>query len=82
MDDRDSKFDRDNRNVAQPFSAGPRNCIGQNLARAEMKLIMGKLFWHFDMELVDKESDWTQQSIYGLWDKDPLMIRMIPRKVQ
>lgn len=78
LEKHDSRFDGDNKAVVQPFSTGPRNCIGKNLARAEMRLILAKMVWHFDMELVDKRSDWTKQSIYGLWDKNPLMIKLKP----
>ena len=72
------RFRGDNRAVVQPFSLGPRNCIGQNLAKAEMRLILAKLVWHFDMELVDKDEDWvSKQHVYGLWDKEPLMVKLV-----
>ncbi len=35
-----------------PFSLGPRNCIGQNFAQMEMKVILTKLIKNFDFELV------------------------------
>jgi cytochrome P450 len=79
MEKHDPQFDGDNKTVVQPFSTGPRNCIGLNLAKAEMKLILAKIVWHFDMELVNLENDWTNQHIYGLWDKNPLMVRLMPR---
>ena len=41
-----------------PFGKGPRNCVGMNLAWAELFLVVGNLFRKFDMELVDtKEED-------------------------
>jgi cytochrome P450 len=38
------------RDASQPFSYGPRNCIGRNLAYVEMKLIIARLVWTFDLE--------------------------------
>ena len=34
-----------------PFSAGYRNCIGQNFAINEMKVVIGTLVNHFSMKL-------------------------------
>lgn len=44
------KFKNDNFAVMQPFSVGARNCIGKNLAYAEMRLILAKFLWNFDVE--------------------------------
>lgn len=39
-----------------PFSAGPRNCIGQKFAMYEMKSILSKILRHYDVHLT-KDSD-------------------------
>lgn len=74
-------FDRDNRACLQPFSYGPRNCLGKNLARAEMRLIMVRLLWRYDLELVEGSENWQkEQKVFGFWVKPPLMCRLSPVK--
>lgn len=36
-----------------PFSRGPRMCIGQHLAHANMFIILATLFRRFEMQVVD-----------------------------
>ncbi|KAL3458183.1 cytochrome P450 [Aspergillus heterothallicus] len=78
------EFANDRRDVSQPFSIGPRNCIGRQLAYAEMRLIVAHLLWHFDLELDQsrmKATDWlAEQGIWILWDKSPLWVVLRPRK--
>jgi len=72
-------FDQDNRACVQPFSYGPRSCLGKNLARAEMRLILAKLLWRFDVELDEYSEKWMAgQKIFGFWAKPPLMCRLVP----
>ncbi|CAG8948790.1 hypothetical protein HYFRA_00001912 [Hymenoscyphus fraxineus] len=69
----------DDRKVLQPFSFGPRNCIGRNLAIAEMRLILAKILWNFDLELMPESRDWDNQKTYALWEKTPLMVKLTAR---
>ncbi|KAF2203657.1 cytochrome P450 [Delitschia confertaspora ATCC 74209] len=72
-----SPFFHDNRQAVQPFSVGPRNCLGQNLAWAEMRLILGKLLWTFDVEAVKgKELKWEDLRTFLLVEKKPIDIRL------
>ncbi|XP_050329316.1 cytochrome P450 4d1 [Bactrocera neohumeralis] len=63
-----------------PFSAGPRNCIGQRFAMLEVKSIVTNVLRHFEIEFV---SDGTEGPILIaeliLRTKDPLMFRLKPR---
>ncbi|KAK5728388.1 hypothetical protein LTR15_001524 [Elasticomyces elasticus] len=69
----DPKFANDKREALQPFSFGPRNCIGRNLANIEMRLIFAKMIWWFDLELMPEAKNWVeQQYIYTTWEKVPL----------
>ncbi|OGM47415.1 hypothetical protein ABOM_002546 [Aspergillus bombycis] len=77
------EFAYDRREASQPFSIGPRNCIGRQLAYVEMRLILVKLLWHFDLRLDTtrmKDTDWlAEQGIWILWDKKPLWVTLEPR---
>ncbi|KAJ3494886.1 hypothetical protein NLG97_g3787 [Lecanicillium saksenae] len=71
----DSRFAGDKRNVFLPFGNGPRDCIAQNLAYAEMRLILAKLLWNFDISLADESRDWESKSrIFMVYQKEPLYI--------
>ncbi|KAF2848256.1 cytochrome P450 monooxygenase-like protein [Plenodomus tracheiphilus IPT5] len=75
----DERYEGDRREVLNPFSFGPRNCLGKNLAYAEMRLILAKLLFNFDLELVDKTSDWMGgQKVFTLWEKPGLVVNVLP----
>ncbi|KAI1473978.1 putative cytochrome P450 [Daldinia eschscholtzii] len=65
----------------QPFSTGPRNCIGRNLAYAEMRLILARIIFEFDLKLSDDSKQWIErQDAYLLWDRIPLNVTLTPVK--
>ncbi|KFA52988.1 hypothetical protein S40293_09914 [Stachybotrys chartarum IBT 40293] len=72
----DPEYAGDSREVLQPFSMGPRNCIGKNLAYAEMRLILVRLLWKFDIEMMPESRDWDKQGVYVLWEKGELKIKL------
>ncbi|KAF2760253.1 cytochrome P450 [Pseudovirgaria hyperparasitica] len=73
------EFAHDNREMLQPFSVGPRNCLGRNLAYAESRLILARMVFNFDMRIADESKDWNHaQKIYFLWHKGPLMVYLTP----
>jgi cytochrome P450 len=73
------EFRDDKRKVVNPFSVGPRNCIGRNLAFAEMKVILARMIWNFDMELCEESKEWVKgQPVYLVYDKPPLMVKLKP----
>ncbi|KAF3766484.1 putative cytochrome P450 monooxygenase [Cryphonectria parasitica EP155] len=72
------KFPNDDRNALQPFSSGPRNCIGKNLAYAELRTMMARLIYNFDLELVDPDDDWMNQKVFFIWTKPPLNVYLTP----
>ncbi|THX69009.1 cytochrome P450 [Aureobasidium pullulans] len=75
----DPRFSADKRGVLQPFSVGHRNCIGMNLAYHEIRLILAHLLWNFDLEADDIPYDWLDQGVHVVWDKKPLMTKLLHR---
>lgn len=74
-------FESDQKEALQPFSFGPRKrrkTKQNSLAYAELRLILTKILYSFDMELMEHHDDWLQQKIYIMWEKKPLMVRLTP----
>ncbi|KAK1997731.1 cytochrome P450 [Colletotrichum falcatum] len=76
----DARFAADNKSALQPFSVGPRNCIGRNLAMSEMRVILARVIWNFDLKIADDSKNWTDQELFGLWKKGPLNVCLTPRQ--
>ncbi|KAI2643133.1 putative cytochrome P450 monooxygenase [Xylaria nigripes] len=76
----DLKFQSDQLDAMQPFSVGPRNCIGKNLAYAEMRLILAKIIYNFDISMVTEDSEWlSRQKAYDFfWEAEAVNIRLKP----
>ncbi|KAH6643222.1 cytochrome P450 [Boeremia exigua] len=60
----------------QPFGFGHRNCLGQNMAMHEMRLILASIVLRFDLQLCDKSQDWIDQLSFALWTKNSLMCKI------
>ncbi|OJJ66144.1 hypothetical protein ASPBRDRAFT_666479 [Aspergillus brasiliensis CBS 101740] len=74
------EFQNDDRDVMKPFSVGDRDCLGKNLAWAEIRMTLAWTLWHFDLELDPISRCWIdRQKVFMLWQKPPLMIRISPR---
>ncbi|KAK2754685.1 hypothetical protein FQN54_006818 [Arachnomyces sp. PD_36] len=78
----DPEFASDKRDALQPFLTGPRNCLGKALAYAEMRLILARIFWNFDMKLHPDVVDWSDQRTYFLWEKKPLKVQLVPASME
>ncbi|CCU75987.1 putative benzoate 4-monooxygenase cytochrome P450 [Blumeria hordei DH14] len=74
------KYRNDERKAMQPFSLGPRNCIGKHMAKQEIRLILAAMLWNFDLELQPESLDWKKsQKVFGLWERPALNVRLTPR---
>lgn len=74
--DAGSEYKDDRRGACQPFATGPRNCIGQNMAWYQLRLLAVKLLLEFDLELCPESHNWTDQKVYSLWEKKPLVAKL------
>lgn len=100
----DPVFENDKKDVLQPFSLGPRVCLGKqcvpyhsslypycttintnifsppnSLANCEIRLILCKLLYHFDVALRPESTNWADQKAYFLWEKPALMVTLKDR---
>ncbi|KAF2095728.1 cytochrome P450 [Rhizodiscina lignyota] len=74
----DPEFAKDRDDALQPFHVGPRNCLGRNLAYSEMRLILTRVIYNFDMRLDESSMDWVKQRNYLMWRKGPLKVHLTP----
>lgn len=54
--------------------------MGRHLAWAEMRLIMARLLWAFDLEAAGPVLPWNQLRTFLLVEKKPLEIRIRARR--
>ncbi|KAI0396354.1 cytochrome P450 [Xylariaceae sp. FL0594] len=72
---------RDKLDASQPFSLGPRGCLGRNLAWMEMNTTLAKLHFKYDIELLSKDLDWHRDSrMHTLWHKPRMFVQVMERK--
>ncbi|CAN8101611.1 unnamed protein product [Discula destructiva] len=73
----DPEFDSDNRACFHPFSHGPRECLGQNVANGETRIILSRFVYNFDMELESPDLPLTHGAgVRLVWTHTPLMVRV------
>lgn len=63
-----------------PFSAGPRNCIGQKFAMMEEKIVLAQVFRHFRLEAMDTKEAVPIAMELVVRPKEPLRFRIRKRK--
>jgi cytochrome P450 len=84
-------YENDELKASQAFSLGPRGCIGRHLSYMEMRLIMARLLWNFDLKAIGGEEEGIKQNgmwepsgemkymrAYLTWEKPELNVRLIP----
>ncbi|KAH8148283.1 uncharacterized protein LAJ45_07736 [Morchella importuna] len=71
----------DKNNGSQPFLLGSRVCIGRALVLLEIRLIMAKMLWAYNMELVDPAQEWLSENGFAVvWEKPALYVRYTRRQ--
>ncbi|KAI6778698.1 Isotrichodermin C-15 hydroxylase-like protein [Emericellopsis cladophorae] len=85
--DKSGMYSDENKDASQPFSLGPRGCIGKHLSYLELRLILGNLLWHYDVERADLDAPdafdvWDPAGhlkhikAFNTWNKPTLMCRL------
>lgn len=75
----DVSYAEDGRVASQPFNIGPRGCIRRNPAYVEMRIILARVLFEFDLELTESSKSGLEDlKKLTLWQKDPLMVRLRP----
>ena len=46
------------------------------MANHELRLIIAKVLYAFDLELLPESRDWMDQGTFFLWQKTPLMCKL------
>ncbi|MCJ1271052.1 hypothetical protein MMC22_010951 [Lobaria immixta] len=71
------RFDKDDKQAFQPFSLGGRNCMGGKVFLAEARLILSKMVWNFDFEILDPNDwDWMDQKAYLVFEPKALIVKL------
>nr|WET52811.1 cytochrome P450 [Phaedon brassicae] len=65
-----------------PFSAGPRNCIGQRFAILEIKAALCGILRKFKLEAVDKPEDMVFKSDLVLRPAGEIRVKFVPREIK
>ncbi|KAK4941421.1 hypothetical protein LTR10_018690 [Elasticomyces elasticus] len=79
----DPAYDSDLKKAAQPFSLGPRGCIGRNLSYMEMRLILTRILWNFDIISTDGAWQWNPKGemknmlAFMTWQKPDLNCKVV-----
>uniref|UniRef100_A0A0C9R7T7 CYP4C1_7 protein n=3 Tax=Fopius arisanus TaxID=64838 RepID=A0A0C9R7T7_9HYME len=61
-----------------PFSAGPRNCIGQKFAMVEMKIIMAGLLLNFHFEPMELAANIRMVPDFVMRTAHPVSLKFVP----
>jgi cytochrome P450 len=52
-----------------------------SLAYAEMRIILARLIFDFDIKMADESRDWIErQKAFTLWDRIPLQVYLTPAR--
>jgi hypothetical protein len=76
----DTRYANDNLKAFFPFSIGPRQCTGREIAWSQTRLFLGKLLWSFDLEGVrGQEKSFDKDfKVYLLCKCEFLRVKLLP----
>ena len=57
-------------------------CIGKSLALLELRLILARLLWNFDLKIPNGATslgyEWQDQRVFLFWEKRALNVQLVP----
>ncbi|XP_054724770.1 cytochrome P450 4c3-like isoform X1 [Uloborus diversus] len=65
-----------------PFSAGPRNCIGQKFAMLEEKIIISNILRNFSVVSLDQRDHFYTKVEFTLRPAQPVRLKFLPKKFE
>lgn len=79
--ERSSEFDADRLTASKPFSVGFHSCLGKPLAWLEMRLIITRLLWAFDLAEEDgMHVEFDDFPMMMMVQKQSMMVRVRARE--
>jgi cytochrome P450 len=79
LDDIEPEYKNDKQKSVRFFSVGPRDCVGKGLALSQIRIILARILFNFDLELEDPDLDWiSAMPAFGFWQRSPLMLKLTP----
>jgi cytochrome P450 len=82
--DLDSPFHHDHGKAVRAFGWGPHICVGEPLGWAQMRLMLARMVWEFDIRDAGTENsriEWGNQEVFAVIDKHRLDVTIADRKV-
>jgi len=76
----DKEYEDEDKSASQPFSLGPRACIGRNLALLELQVILTKLLYVYNLEMVDDGKDFEGETRSFLFWRMPKILTRFNRR--
>ncbi|KAI6379745.1 hypothetical protein MCOR25_001876, partial [Pyricularia grisea] len=81
----DPEYANDAREAFNPFHIGSRDCIGRGLAIMELRLVMARMIYNFDMHMIgagmkEDPRNWVdkQKNLFLVWARLPLEVVLTP----
>lgn len=62
-----------------PSAAGLTLTTFSSLAYSELRVILAKVLYNFDLSLAPESVGWDKQKVFFLWEKRKLMVRLKER---